>query len=178
MPNNGIIALDNGVYKIWFARNYKAYQPNTVLLDNALATMGAGLPSAMAAKIIYPDRKVMAICGDGGFMMNSQELETAVRLKMNLVVIILRDNAYGMIKWKQTGMGFKDFGLDYGNPDFVKYAESYGASGHRVTSNDQLPIILKNCLNSLGVHLIEVPVDYSENEKVLIEELKSKTCIL
>jgi len=178
MPDNGIIALDNGVYKIWFARNYKAYQPNTVLLDNALATMGAGLPSAMGAKIIYPDRKVISICGDGGFMMNSQELETAVRLKMDLVVIILCDNAYGMIKWKQAGMGFKNFGLDYGNPDFVKYAKSYGASGHKIKSSTQLPILLKECLNTPGVHLIEVPVDYSENEKVLIDELEAKTCIL
>ena len=178
MPDNGIIALDNGVYKIWFARNYKAYQPNTVLLDNALATMGAGLPSAMGAKIIHPDRKVMAICGDGGFMMNSQELETAVRLKMNLVVTILRDDAYGKIKWKQAGMGFQDFGLDYGNPDFVEYAKSYGASGHRVKSSDQLPILLKECLDTSGVHLKEVPVDYSENEKVLIDELESKICIL
>jgi acetolactate synthase-1/2/3 large subunit len=178
MPDNGIIALDNGVYKIWFARNYKAYQPNTVLLDNALATMGAGLPSAMGAKIVHPDRKVMAICGDGGFMMNSQELETAVRLKMDLVVVILRDNAYGMIKWKQAGMGFQDFGLDYGNPDFVKYAEAYGAHGHRVQSSDHLSSLLNECVNGSGVHLIEVPVDYSENEKVLIDELKSKTCIL
>lgn len=178
MPENGIIALDNGVYKIWFARNYKAYQPNTVLLDNALATMGAGLPSAMGAKIVHPDRKIMAICGDGGFMMNSQELETAVRLKMDLVVVILRDDAYGMIKWKQAGIGFQDFGLDYGNPDFVKYAESYGASGHRAKSSDQLAILLNDCLNASGIHLIDVPVDYSENEKVLIDELKAKTCIL
>jgi len=128
VQKQGIIALDNGVYKIWFARNYKATSPNTVLLDNALATMGAGLPSAMAAKLVHPDRHVLAICGDGGFMMNSQELETAVRLKMDLVVLVLRDNAYGMIKWKQENMGLKDFGLDYGNPDFVAYAESYGAT--------------------------------------------------
>ena len=94
VQKQGIIALDNGVYKIWFARNYKATSPNTVLLDNALATMGAGLPSAMAAKLVHPDRQVLAICGDGGFMMNSQELETAVRLKMDLVVLVLRDNAY------------------------------------------------------------------------------------
>ena len=120
----------------------------------------------------------MAICGDGGFMMNSQELETAVRLKMNLVVTILRDDAYGMIKWKQAGMGFQDFGLDYGNPDFVEYAKSYGASGHRIKSSKQLPILLKECLDASGVHLIEVPVDYSENEKVLISELESKICIL
>ncbi|MGV7219887.1 MAG: acetolactate synthase large subunit [Nitrospinales bacterium] len=178
MPDDGIIALDNGVYKIWFARNYKAYAPNTVLLDNALATMGAGFPSAMAAKMVNPDKKVMAICGDGGFMMNSQELETAVRLKLDLVILILRDNAYGMIKWKQAGMGFKSFGLDYGNPDFVKYAESYGANGHRVESTDQLVEVLEESLSATGVHLIEVPVDYSENEKVLIEELNEKICIL
>ena len=132
MPEDGIICLDNGVYKIWFARNYPAYQPNTVLLDNALATMGAGLPSAMAANLVYPDRKIMAICGDGGFMMNSQELETAVRLNLNLTVLVLNDSAYGMIRWKQANMNLKDWGLKYGNPDFVKYAESYGAKGHRV----------------------------------------------
>ena len=177
MPRDGIIALDNGVYKIWFARNYKAFLPNTVLLDNALATMGAGLPSAIGAKIVHPDRKVMAICGDGGFMMNSQEMETAVRLGLNLVVMVLRDDAYGMIKWKQAGMGFPDFGLDYGNPDFVKYAESYGAHGHRLQATDQLPALLDKCLNGQGVHLIEIPVDYSENKKVLIDELNSIKCI-
>ena len=176
-PDDGIIALDNGVYKIWFARNYKAFLPNTVLLDNALATMGAGLPSAIGAKIVHPDRKVMAICGDGGFMMNSQEMETAVRLGLNLVVMVLRDDAYGMIKWKQAGMGFPDFGLDYGNPDFVKYAEAYGAHGHRLQATDQLPALLDECLNSPGVHLVEIPVDYSENKKVLIDELNSITCI-
>lgn len=175
MPDNGIIALDNGVYKIWFSRNYKAYESNTVLLDNALATMGAGLPSAMAAAMIHPDRKVVAICGDGGFMMNSQEMETAVRLKLNLVVLILRDDAYGMIKWKQTGMGFEQWGLDYGNPDFVKYAESYGAKGHRVESTEGFSELMTSCLNEGGVHLVEAPVDYSENVKVLINELQEKS---
>ncbi len=178
MPSDGIIALDNGVYKIWFARNYKAHGPNTVLLDNALATMGAGLPSAMAAKLVFPEKKVMASAGDGGFMMNSQEIETAVRLGLDLVVLILRDDAYGMIKWKQAGMGLPEFGLDYGNPDFVKYAESYGASGWRAGSAEELPALLGKCLNSPGVHLVEVPVDYSENERVLIEELRALTAKL
>ena len=178
MPSDGIIALDNGMYKIWFARNYPAYCPNTVLLDNALATMGAGLSSAMAAKLVYPQRKVMAICGDGGFMMNSQEMETAVRLKLDLVILILRDNAYGMIKWKQTGMGFKDFGLDYGNPDFVKYAESYGAIGHRPTSDEDLKSVLAKCLSTNGVHVIDLAVDYSLNHSILNVLLKEKTCIL
>jgi len=173
MPDNGIICLDNGVYKIWFARNYCAHQPNTVLLDNALATMGAGLPSAMASAMVYPDRKVMAICGDGGFMMNSQEMETAVRLKLNIVVLVLNDGSYGMIRWKQANMGFKDFGLTYGNPDFVKYAESYGASGHRVESAEGLPGLLKQCLDTPGVHLIDCAVDYSDNDRILNNEIKA-----
>ena len=110
-----------------------------MLLDNALATMGAGLPSAMASAMVYPDRKVMAICGDGGFMMNSQEMETAVRLRLNITVLILRDDAYGMIRWKQANMGFTDFGLTYGNPDFVKYAESYGATATASRAPKALP---------------------------------------
>ncbi len=172
MPEDGIICLDNGVYKIWFARGYTAYRPNTVLLDNALATMGAGLPSAMMSSMVYPDRKVMAICGDGGFMMNSQEMETAVRLKLNITVLILNDNSYGMIRWKQANMGFKDWGLTYGNPDFVKYAESYGAHGHRVESAAHLKELLAHTLSTPGVHLIDCPVDYSDNDRILNHEIK------
>ena len=172
MPEDGIIALDNGVYKIWFARNYRAYQPNTVLLDNALATMGAGLPSAMAAAMVHPDRKVLAICGDGGFMMNSQELETAVRLKLNVTVLILNDSSYGMIKWKQEGMGFNPWGLDFGNPDFVKYAESYGAKGYRVERSGQLKELIEMCNKEGGVNLIDLPVNYTDNQEVLIKELR------
>lgn len=178
IPDDGIVSLDNGIYKIWFARNYKCYQRNTLLLDNALATMGAGLPAAMMAKMIYPERKVVAVCGDGGFMMNSQEMETAVRLKLNLVVIILNDNAYGMIKWKQEGMGFESYGLDYANPDFVKYAESYGATGHRPTNDEEIVATIEKCLNSDGVHLIDLAVDYSLNHSILNVILKEKTCIL
>jgi acetolactate synthase-1/2/3 large subunit len=175
MDSRDIIALDNGVYKIWFARNYKAHSPNTVLLDNALATMGAGLPSAMAAHLVFPERKVMAICGDGGFMMNSQELETAVRLDMNLVVLILRDDSYGMIRWKQANMNFDDWGLTYGNPDFVLYAESYGARGHRVASAAELLPLMKKCHSESGVHLIEVPVDYSDNDRILNHEIQERS---
>jgi acetolactate synthase-1/2/3 large subunit len=171
MSADGIIALDNGVYKIWFARNYLARAPNTVLLDNALATMGAGLPSAMASAMVYPGRKVMAICGDGGFMMNSQEMETAVRLKLNLTVLVLTDNGYGMIRWKQAHMGFADWGLGFSNPDFVKYAQAYGAFGHRVTSADALPDLLRACLDTPGVHLVEVPIDYADNDRILNREI-------
>ena len=172
LPDDGMICLDNGVYKIWFARNYRAHQPNTVLLDNALATMGAGLPSAMAAHMVYPDRKVLAICGDGGFMMNSQELETAVREKMNVAVLVLNDNSYGMIRWKQTNMGFDDWGLQYGNPDFVKYVEAYGGIGHRVESAEALPEILNTALSTPGVHLIDCPVDYVDNDQILNIDIK------
>jgi acetolactate synthase-1/2/3 large subunit len=175
MPESGIIALDNGMYKIWFARNYKAHGPNTVLLDNALATMGAGLPSAMAAKLVHPERKVMAICGDGGFMMNSQEMETAVRMGLDLVVLVLRDDGYGMIKWKQQAMGFASWGLDFKNPDFVKYAESYGARGHRIEQTEELLPLMRKCLDARGVHLIDVPLDYSVNDRILNREIKEKS---
>jgi acetolactate synthase I/II/III large subunit len=173
-----IIALDNGMYKLWFARNYRALSPNSILLDNALATMGAGLPSAIAAKLIHPELNVIAICGDGGFMMNSQELETAVRLKLNLIVLILNDNGFGMIKWKQQGAHFANFGLDFGNPDFVKYAEAYGAQGHRVQAAEQLQVLLSHCIDTPGVHVIEVPIDYAENSRVFTLELMEKSCII
>jgi acetolactate synthase-1/2/3 large subunit len=172
MPHDGIICLDNGVYKIWFARGYTAYLPNTVLLDNALATMGAGLPSAMMSAMLYPERKVMAICGDGGFMMNDQEMETAVRLGLNLTVLILRDDSYGMIRWKQANMGFKDWGLTYGNPDYIQFAESFGAKGHRVESSEHLTKVLAECRDTPGVHLIDCPVDYSENDQILNIDIK------
>lgn len=178
MPSDGILCLDNGVYKIWFTRNYPAHMPNTLLVDNALATMGAGLPSAMASSMIFPERKVVAVCGDGGFMMNSQELETAVRLGLNLVVLVLNDNSYGMIRWKQANMGFADWGLTYGNPDFVKYAESYGAHGHRVTTAAGLPDLLRTCLDTPGVHLVEVPIDYSDNDRILNKDIRELSAAL
>ena len=178
LASQDIVTLDNGVYKIWFSRNYKCHAPNTMLLDNALATMGAGLASAMAAKMIYPHKKVISICGDGGFMMNSQELETAIRLNLDLVIIILNDSAYGMIKWKQEGMGFESFGLDYNNPDFVMYAQSYGAKGYKPTSIQEFKSTLNTVLNEKGVHLIDLAVDYSLNHTILNEILKNKKCLM
>jgi acetolactate synthase-1/2/3 large subunit len=174
MPEDGIVALDNGMYKIWFARNYRTRVANTLLLDNALATMGAGLPSAMMAAMLHPGRRVLAVCGDGGFMMNSQEMETAVRLGLNLVVLILEDSAYGMIRWKQAVDGFADWGLSFGNPDFVKYAEAYGARGWRVESTDALVTTLEAAFQEGGVHLVTVPIDYSENTRVLVDELRAR----
>lgn len=174
MAKDGILALDNGMYKLWFARNYEAQHPNTLLLDNALATMGAGLPSAMECARLYPNKKVLAICGDGGFMMNSQELETAVRLGLNLVVLILTDNAYGMIRWKQNGMHFDDYGMVFNNPDFVLYGESYNAHSHRIQKADELIPTLQKCFAAKGVHVIDLPIDYSENKKVFTDELQNR----
>ena len=173
MPADGIVCLDNGMYKIWFARNYRTSVANTLLLDNALATMGAGLPSAMMAAMLYPDRRVLAICGDGGFMMNAQEVETATRLKLNLVVLIIEDNAYGMIRWKQAADGFADFGMTFGNPDFVAYARAHHVKGSRVEGAGGLPPTLEAAFAGGGVHLVSVPVDYSENSRVLIDELRA-----
>ncbi len=170
MDRDGIVCLDNGIYKIWFARQYKTYRDNTLLLDNALATMGSGLASAMAAKIVMPGRQVLAVVGDGGFMMNSQDLETAVRLGQDLVVLIVRDDAYGFIRWKQAQMGFEDFGMTFGNPDFVKYAEAYGAVGMRVGESDSLPDVLREAFETATARglpvLVDCPVDYSENAKL------------
>jgi acetolactate synthase-1/2/3 large subunit len=174
MPPDGIVALDNGMYKIWFARNYRTRVANTLLLDNALATMGAGLPSAMVAAMLYPKRRVMAVCGDGGFMMNSQEMETAVRLKLNLVVLVIEDGAYGMIRWKQAVDGFPDFGMTFNNPDFVKYAEAYGARGTRVEAIREFIPTLERAFVEGGVHLVAVPIDYSENQRVLVDELRER----
>lgn len=179
MPDNGIVSLDNGMFKLWFARNYRAYGQNTLLLDNALATMGAGLPGAVAAKIAFPERSVIAVAGDGGFMMSLPDLETAVRLKLDLAVIIIKDNAYGMIEWKQQSMGMKPFGLTFTNPDFVALAASFGARGHRVHNASELALLLKSALTEGGIHLIECPIDYSENKKVFSEsKSKKKKCML
>ncbi|HTK12404.1 MAG TPA: acetolactate synthase large subunit [Xanthobacteraceae bacterium] len=171
MPEDGIVCLDNGMYKIWFARNYRTHVANTLLLDNALTTMGAGLPSAIAAKLLNPQRRVMAVCGDGGFIMNSQELETAVRLKLDLVVLIIVDSAYGMIRWKQAADGFADFGMTFGNPDFVTYAKSYGGHGYRIAATTELVPTLEAAFTAGGLHLVAVPIDYSENTRVLVDEL-------
>jgi acetolactate synthase-1/2/3 large subunit len=161
------------MYKIWFARNYRTQVANSLLLDNALATMGAGLPAAIMAALLYPQRRVLAICGDGGFMMNAQELETAVRLRLNLVVLILQDNAYGMIRWKQATDGFADFGMTFGNPDFVAFARAHGAGGALVEAAEGLVPALDRAFQESGVQLVAVPIDYSENTRVLVDEFRN-----
>jgi acetolactate synthase-1/2/3 large subunit len=176
LSHEDVVTLDNGIYKLWFSRLYRTYKPNTFLLDNALATMGAGLPAAIAAKMVCPDRNVLAVVGDGGFMMNSREIETALRCKTPLAVLILNDNAYGFIKWEQQAKGFPDFGLDYGNPDFVKYAESYGAVGMKVGKNDSLSEMLRKAFSLDTVVIVECPIDYSVNYETFSRELSNIVC--
>ncbi len=174
MPKDGILSLDNGMYKLWLARNYPAYEQNSVLLDNALATMGAGLPVGMAAKLLNHDKKVIVVAGDGGFVMNLADLATAKELKLDLVIIVLKDNGYGMIKWKQGDMNLADFGLDFTNPDFVKLAESFGATGIRIDRTEDFVPTLKTAMNSPGIHIIDLPIDYSENKQLSHSKLKAK----
>ncbi|HIH93727.1 TPA: acetolactate synthase large subunit [Methanosarcina acetivorans] len=171
-----IISLDNGIYKLWFSRLYKAYAPNTVLLDNALATMGAGFSAGLVAKLLHPERRVLAVCGDGGFMMNCQELETAIRYKIPLVVLILNDNAFGFIKWKQKKLHFEDFALDCGNPDFVRFAESFGATGLKVEEGDDLSEVLEKAFFLNKLVAIECPIDYSVNYETFSIELGNLVC--
>jgi len=178
LSKNDIITLDNGIYKLWFSRLYLTYTPNTFLLDNALATMGAGLPAGIIAKMLNPEKNILVVCGDGGFMMNSQELETALRYNVPVVVLILNDNAFGFIKWKQKCLNFENFGLDYYNPDFVKYAESYGAKGFKVKKDDNLTDILRKAFSLNEVAVVECPIDYSVNYDVFSEELSKIVCNL
>jgi acetolactate synthase-1/2/3 large subunit len=145
---------------------------NTLLLDNALATMGAGLPAGIMAALLHPRRRVLAVCGDGGFMMNAQELETAVRLRLDLAVLVLQDDAYGMIRWKQATDGFADFGMTFGNPDFVAFARAHHAGGARVETAEGLVPALERAFQEGGVQLVAVPIDYSENTRVLVDELR------
>ena len=176
LSEEDIVSLDNGIFKLWFSRLYRAFRPNTLLLDNALATMGAGLSAGIAAKMLYPERRVLAVCGDGGFMMNSQEMETAIRYHIPIVVLLLNDNAFGFVKWKQRNLNLEEFGLDLSNPDFVKYAESFGARGIRVERGQNLAGILNQAFSFNEVVLVECPIDYSVNYEVFSVELGHLVC--
>ena len=169
LPADGIITLDNGVHKLWFTRNFPVSTPQCHLVDSALGSMGLALPAAIAAAIAYPDRAVLAVAGDGGFMMNAQELETAKRLELNIVVLILNDNGLGMIRMKQVMEGNSPFSVDFSNPDFVTLAEAHGATGYRLDNPAQLPEILESAFANGGLHVIDAPVDYRENVGLLKE---------
>jgi acetolactate synthase I/II/III large subunit len=172
LADEDIVISDVGAHKLWLARLFPCGRPNTCIISNGFAAMGMAVPGAVAAKLIHPERRVVAVTGDGGFLMNSQELETAVRLKTPFVVLVFNDRSFGLIRWKQM----KQFGraafVDFDNPDFVRYAKSFGGDGYRIESADELAPALREALASNKVTLIDCPVDASENLR-LTERLGS-----
>jgi acetolactate synthase-1/2/3 large subunit len=169
-----IVVSDVGAHKIWVARLYQAYEPNTVIISNGFAAMGISLPGAIAAKLVHPDRKVVALCGDGGFLMNSQELETAKRVGANVCVVVWRDDGYGLIDWKQRNEFGRPFAVEFGNPDLVAYARSFGIAAFRPESAADLYPTLMRALETDGPTLVDVPIDYRENLR-LTERLGALT---
>jgi acetolactate synthase I/II/III large subunit len=163
MGAEDIVISDVGAHKMWMARHYHCDCPNTCLISNGFAAMGIAIPGAIAAKLVYPDRKVVAVTGDGGFMMNCQELETALRVKTPFVTLIFNDNGYGLIEWKQMNQFGRASFVDFTNPDFVKFAESMGLKGYRVESAADLVPTLKEALAQDVPAVIDCPVDYREN---------------
>ena len=157
---------DVGAHKMWISRHYECYQPNTCIISNGFATMGIAVPGAIAAKLVYPDRRVLAIAGDGGFMMNVQELETAVRLNIPVVFLVLTDQSYGLIKWKEDMHFGENFYVNFSNPDFVKLAESMHVHGFKVESTDEIIPTLEKAFTCGGPALVECPIDYRENDKL------------
>jgi acetolactate synthase-1/2/3 large subunit len=175
MGDSDILSLDNGFHMMWVARNYPAHEPNTMLIDHALGSMGISLPAAIAAKLVYPERRVVVVTGDGGFMMNSQEIETAVRLGLDLIVVIFNDQGYGMIQLKQTAIGYGTIGVGFGNPDFTAYARSFGAHGHRLDDPKEFADVLDRAVKEGGVHVIDVPIDARQNG-ALMREMRGVDC--
>jgi len=170
-----IVVSDVGAHKMWMARMYQAERPNTCIISNGFAAMGIGLPGAIAAKLAYPDRVALTVTGDAGFLMNSQEIETALRIGVAIVVLVWNDSKYGLIKWHQDRRFGRDTQIEFNNPDLVKYAQSFGAKGYRVASADKLLPTLKQAIADDTVVLIDCPVDYSENMK-LTEKLGNLVC--
>ena len=160
---------------MWMARMFRCEYPNTCLISNGFASMGIAVPGAIGAKLAFPDRQVVAVTGDAGFLMNVQELETAVRLNTAIVILIWNDSAYGLIEWKQMNQFGRKSYIDFNNPDFVKLAESFGAKGYRIDRGEDLLPTLQQALNDKAVSVIDCPVDYSENLK-LTSKLGEMVC--
>jgi acetolactate synthase-1/2/3 large subunit len=163
LADDDIVISDVGAHKLWLARLFPCLQPNTCIISNGFAAMGMAVPGAVAAKLVYPNRRVVAVTGDGGFLMNSQELETAARLETPFVVLVFNDRSYGLIRWKQMQHFNRPAFVDFNNPDFIKYAESFGADGYRIESAEELCPALRAALNSNKLTIIDCPVDAAEN---------------
>ena len=168
-----LVVCDVGAHKLWMGRMFPCEAPNTCLISNGFASMGIGLPGAIAAKLAFPERRVLAVCGDGGFLMNVQELETAVRLRVPVVALIWRDDGYGVIRWNQLVKFGRTTAVDFGNPDLVTLAQSFGAVGLRVSHPTELRPCLAEAFRAERPVVIDCPVDYAENLR-LTEHLKAR----
>jgi acetolactate synthase-1/2/3 large subunit len=166
MTADDVLVSDVGAHKLWIARLFQAERPNTCIISNGFAAMGIAVPGAIAAKLALPERRVVAVSGDGGFLMNSQELETAVRLGVAITVLVLRDGKYGVIQHHMDSRLGRHFGVDFGNPDLVSYAQSFGMRAHRIERADGLLPALRSSLEGNAPSLIDCPIDYRENEKL------------
>jgi acetolactate synthase-1/2/3 large subunit len=175
MGPHDILLSDVGAHKMWIARYYQCIEPNTCLIPNGFCSMGFALPGAIAANLVHPDRNILAISGDAGFLMNVQEMETARRLDSKITAMVWEDNAYGLIAWKQEAEFGKHTDLAFGNPDWMKLAESFGWNGHRVENSRDFEIILRAALDEVGPSLVVVPIDYREN-MLLTERMGNIVC--
>ena len=175
MGPHDVLLSDVGAHKMWVARYYQCHEPNTCLIPNGFCSMGFALPGAIAAKRALPDRRIMAICGDAGFLMNVQEMETAVRIGSDIVVMVWEDHAYGLIAWKQQNEFGRHTDLSFDNPDFVKLADSFGWNGYRVEKSVELRATLENAFRAAGPSLVVIPIDYRENE-LLTQRLGNIQC--
>ena len=172
-----ILLSDVGAHKMWIARYYQCHQPNTCLIPNGFCSMGFALPGSIAAHLVFPERRILAICGDGGFLMNVQEMETARRLNSNIVAMVWEDRSYGLIAWKQDTHFGRHTNLSFGNPDWLELARAFGWHGHRVEGSRDVATTLEQAFGETGPSLVVVPVDYSENNK-LTKHLGEITCAL
>lgn len=175
MGPHDILLSDVGAHKMWIARHYQCHEPNTCLIPNGFCSMGFALPGAISAALVHPDRRILSISGDAGYLMNVQEMETAKRLNVNIVTMIWEDNMYGLIAWKQQNEFGKHTDLSFGNPDWLKLAESFGWFGHKVENSRDLINTLEKAFNEEGPSLVVVPIDYREN-MILTERLGNIAC--
>lgn len=175
MGPEDILLSDVGAHKMWIARHYQCHEPNTCLIPNGFCSMGFALPGAIAAHLVHPDRNILAVCGDAGFLMNVQEMETAKRIKSKITVMVWEDHSYGLIAWKQQTHFGKHTDLSFGNPDFIQLAEAFGWNGHRCEDSTKLQGVLKEALAEEGPSLVVIPIDYAENTK-LTERLGNISC--